>query len=529
MNLFGLPPTGRSNPPAFLNARSCREWLEGQPWADPAQSQARLLGQLNPLNRFTLQADERLRILEQMRESIYSVQSDCARKFAGRPLPLAPGEKACFDANQALWETLRTGYLRCLNACLEGDAKVSGQSALIAHRALHAMSMQQLDTLRAPHMPPSGFWRTLHQILFVAERLRIIDSRVVDPLQPQNRDSTVHSAYASILLLNAASPYALPYKQIQVAHRWLSKWGGKADISSAPAQDGRIAPVAIDLDQDSPSTHPNSNASNLRWLSLEKLARSVKRRVRMLEQGESPDALRLGREFPREATIGLLMHIYRHCCRGGFARTFPRRDGHQVVQLIAGADCVIHALAGQHFVHTQPNIDSLAASAGFDRHSLPPPGLTLEASYQIERWEVIDESPGGMRLVRLLDQPGVRLGPSQLLALSSDGGDQFQLGSSRWALNMPSGELHSGVQVFAGRPQVVGIRRISATVKDPLRSGFVLPEVTKIGQPACIITPVAWYRKDRELEVIDGPAKRIRLTGLVERGTDFERATFEAA
>ena len=142
---FDLPALGSEQPPAFDSARTCRDWLAAQPLANPAQAQALLLRQANLLNRFTMAPAERLKILELLRDPIAFAQTESARKFAGRPLPLAPPEQAGMDANRTLWQAVQTGYLHCLAACLDGSAELRPHAALIAQPALSALRAELLD------------------------------------------------------------------------------------------------------------------------------------------------------------------------------------------------------------------------------------------------------------------------------------------------------------------------------------------------------------------------------------------------
>jgi hypothetical protein len=114
---FDLPPTSTEQPPLFTSLDACGVWQKALPLSSPIQAQAQLLRQLHLLNRYTLDADTRLAMLETLREAIHFVQEEGEKKFSGKPLPLAPPDQAAFDAAHGLWQALATGYLRCLEAC----------------------------------------------------------------------------------------------------------------------------------------------------------------------------------------------------------------------------------------------------------------------------------------------------------------------------------------------------------------------------------------------------------------------------
>ena len=53
-----------------------------------------------------------------------------AKRFANRPLPMAESERATFEATIGLWDEMRLGYARCLDAALNKDAGMRAQAAL---------------------------------------------------------------------------------------------------------------------------------------------------------------------------------------------------------------------------------------------------------------------------------------------------------------------------------------------------------------------------------------------------------------
>lgn len=174
---FDLPSLGTGQPPAFVSARGCHDWLAVQPLANPGHAQALMLRQINLLNRYGIAPGERLKLLELLRDPIAFAQTESARKFAGRPLPLAPAEQAGMDANRTLWQALQTGYLHCLQACLEGSAELRPHAPLIAQRALSALRAELLDIYRAATDPPSQLWQVLHRVFSAAEQLARWPSR----------------------------------------------------------------------------------------------------------------------------------------------------------------------------------------------------------------------------------------------------------------------------------------------------------------------------------------------------------------
>ncbi|MBL8485003.1 MAG: hypothetical protein JNJ60_22595 [Rhodocyclaceae bacterium] len=523
---FELPTMGGAPAPAFTNSRACREWLSGLPLATPIQAQATLLGQINLLNRYPVAPDERLRMLELLREPVYYVQAETAKKFSGRPLPLSQSERAVFDANQNLWDTLRTGYVIVLQAALEGFSSLPAQAHVIAQRGLACLRELQLDLCRAPHEPPPGYWKNLHAIYAAAEALQCTKRQVSDPLQTEFRQTTVVASYCLPLLLNAASPHSLPLKHVTIINRWLMAWCLKANIHAEAPADLEPPPVAIDLESDTPGSLDQQGCSQLRWLDVARLSNSIRKRVLLLQRGESPQVLKLGDDCIPAVAMQLLQHIYRHCCRGGFTRSEPRRSARKAARLVAGLPAAHQLLASAESALAAPMIqDIFTFGRAAGGKTTAPQTIT---GYTMERWRVEDESPAGMRMTRLRQEAGMRIGAGQLVAVCPDEESGFLLGNARWALTLQSGELQAGVRLFAGTPAPVEIRLTGGEAMGRMAQAFLLPAVPRLNQAASVVIPATWYRPQRVLDVRGHDNVTIKLLDVIERGVDFERAYYEA-
>lgn len=528
---FDLPALGSGQPPAFDSARSCRDWLSAQPLANPAQAQALLMRQINLLNRFSLAAAERLKILELLRDPIAFAQTESARKFAGRPLPLAPPEQAGMDANRNLWQAVQTGYLHCLTACLEGDAALRPHAPLIAQRTLSALRAELLDIYRAPTDPPAQLWRTLHGVFSAAEKLNALAQPVNDSLQPEHPASSVVAAYAQTLLLHRASPYELTGRQLLQVERWLHRWGGKVSVLTAPPVEPRVPPLLVDLACDAPEA--GAQGGQLRWLDLSELSRSVKRRIVHLQRGESPATLGLGEDCVQPGCEHLLLHVYQQWCKGGAARLHPRRAGSGTCRLVTGLDAIHYYLSGKIF--RQPGQGDALSKTQADeiatfgrvatRHE---DDFSQMHGFMIEAWQVLDESATGYRLARPLSQSGGRVGGGQMIAIMPEGSQGFLLAVARWSRLTGGNELQAGIQILPGSPTCVALRGTGLTaVNEKYRPGFRLPAVPALKYPESVIVPAGWFRTGRIIELYEQTSRQIRLRQQLDRGSDFERCAFD--
>ena len=529
---FDLPAFSADQPPAFTSARGCRDWLAVQPLANAAHAQAMLLRQTNLLNRYPLTPAERLKILELLRDPIAFAQTESARKFAGRPLPLVPQEQSSMDANRSLWQALRIGYLHCLAACLEGQAELRPHAALIAQRVIGALRAELLDLYRAGSDPPAQSWRLLNRVFAAAENLAVLTQAVSDALQTAHPVSSVPAAYAGTLLLHRAGPYELSGRQLAQVERWLQRWSGKVSILAAPPAEPRVPPLVVDLSADKPEADA-ADGERLRWLDLSDLSRSVKRRIAHLQKGEAPAALGLGEDCVQPACEQLLRHLYRCWFKGGAKRQHPRHAGSGSCRLVTGIDAIQYYLSGRIFrqpgrsdAMSQTQIEEIATFGRLPtRHE---DDYSRQQGFVVESWRVLDESASGFRLARALDQAGARIGGGQMVAIRPERSHGYLLAVARWS-RITAGELQAGIRLIPGQPHTVALRGTGlAAIKEKYRPGFRIAAVPALNFPESVIVPAGWFRPGRIIEMFEQSSRQIRLLRQIDRGSDYERCAFES-
>lgn len=531
-NIFSLPEPGTDQPPAFLNARGCKEWLAAQPLANAANTQSSLLRQLGLLNRHAIEPAERLKIMELLREPIAFTQSESTRKFAGRPLPLAPPEQAGLDTNRTLWQAVQTGYLHCLAACRSGNTDILPHFALVAQRVIVALRSELLDIYRAPSDPPAKLWQTLHKVYALTEEAGLQTEPVRDPARSSRSTTSVAAAYAQTLLLHQASPYELSSRQLLQVERWLNRWEKKLSLLQAPPVDPRAPPLVIDLSADSPGTAKTGSAK-LRWIDLSELSRSIKKRLVLLQRGESPASLGLGEDCLQPGCELLLKQLYQHWCKGGATRAHQRKAGSGTCKLVANMEAAHYFISGKPFM--QPGEDKKLSKSQADEIATFGRVSTRHEDdhgqnrgYMIEEWRILDESPTGYRVSRPIAQAGGRIGGGHLVAIMPEGSRGFLLAAARWARLAGGKELQAGVQILPGNPQAVSLRGTGlSAVSEKYRPGFKLPAVPALQESVSVIVPAGWFRPGRVIELYEQSSRQIRLTQVLDRGSDFERCAFD--
>jgi hypothetical protein len=543
---FDLPPTSTEQPPLFTSLDACGVWQKALPLSSPIQAQAQLLRQLHLLNRYTLDADTRLAMLETLREAIHFVQEEGEKKFSGKPLPLAPPDQAAFDAAHGLWQALATGYLRCLEACPAAPAAPAdstSQAALIGQRALAALAEDQADLVRSGHQPNDAHWRLVNALYAHAETLGVAMTPVLDRLR-NIHPLTPAAAYSEMMLCSAASLHELLPRQQLWVMRWARLWAGKVKIQTTPPDLKTPAlPLCVDLDGSTPASFKPGSGPGARWLETSELRKSLKRRLTLLAKGDpadTPARLGLGEDCQEPLCGEVLRRIYPRWVKGGILRRYERHPLRGICRFVAGIDVIHYYLSG-HQAFKPPGSTSTGdlrrqreelatfgrIASRFEEEYSRNHGYQLESWEVVEDWGLLDQSSGGLRLVRSLTQPGGRLGIGQMVAVQPTGTSGLLLGTVRW-VQVTTDNLVAGIQLIPGEPVPAAVRGTGVMAQqDEYKPAFLLPPLEALDLPASIILLTGGFKQERIVDVwTETTTRQVKLKSLLDRGAGFERASY---
>jgi hypothetical protein len=531
---FNLPEISADADPEFTDSASCAAWLAELPLVNVAPSQIRLIDQLQELNRFNMPPAERLKVLEALREPVYFVQAEQIKKLVNKPLPLTQVERGIFGHVVELWQDLLTGYQRCLKSAAEG--KLKGRSALICQRALDCLASNMFDHCRIYHAFPEGYWLALHRLYRHAEESGQTATAVADPVRKM--DLSCAEMYVRALLFMLADPNEQQQKQLGQIHGWLERWARHVPVRRTAPESQSLPPLLLDLSA-AAGAYREADAgarSASHWLDIGELARTLKKCVVLLRKGEPPAKLGLGDDCAMPGVEQLLVLLFRLWCEGKNARMQTRRSVSVKVK-------VCSTLASMHF-HI----------SGFKTFRQPGPatGLTrrehdeiatfghtstrleeafIEAGgYATEDWLLQEESLSGMRIVRPAAAGSGRYVHTQLIAVRPADAMNFLVGAVRWLRSDEHENLHLGLRIVPGVPKAVAVRATGINAQsDKFVPALYCPALPALAAPASLILPPGWYRPTRVLEVYRDASELLLLSGVIERGSDFERVAIEPA
>ena len=231
MSEFKLPGIDPAAVPEFADGPSCKAWLENVPLANVSTAQHQLLVQVEEFNRYACGARERFEALEAIREAVNFVQIEQAKRFTNRALPMQDAEAAVFEDTIELWEQMRLGYLRCLEA---DDGALRQQRALICQRALAYSGLRMFHHYRAYRQVPGRDWLGLHRVYARAEGLGVAEEAVKDFLNRDVHDTSPRIAAMRAVLMGMCNPNELGPRQLTFVAHLLERWAVKLEVSEDP-------------------------------------------------------------------------------------------------------------------------------------------------------------------------------------------------------------------------------------------------------------------------------------------------------
>lgn len=533
MSEFKLPEISADAKPEFTDAASCADWLAELPLANVAPSQIRLLDQLRQLNRYDLAPAERLKVLEALREPVYFLQEHQIKKLANKPMPLTQVERGIFAHVVALWQELLIGYQRCLAGAAAGARE--SRLALLCQRGLDCVASNMFDHYRVYHVFPDAYWLTLHQIYRRVDGSSEVATLVNDPAR--TADVSCAEVYARALLFGLANPNEQQQKQLVQIRRWLEQWAQHVPVRHAVPEDKSLPPLLLDFTA-AKGAFREADAqgrSTQAWLDISELARTLKKCVVLLRKGETPASLGLGEDCAMPGVEQLLVLLFRLWCEGKNGRVQPRRSTSAKAQACSTLVSIHYQISGKTFRQpghakelSRRQRDEIAT---FGHASTRQEDAYIEAGgYAVEDWLLREESLSGLRIVRPAGSSGGRYAHTQLIAVRPADAKDFIVGMVRWLRTDENGDLQVGVNIVPGVPQAVAVRPTGINAQtEKFVPGLYCPALAALSSPASLIVPPGWYRPKRILEVYSDSSELLLLTGMIERGSDFERVAIELA
>jgi hypothetical protein len=508
--------------------KNCRDWLAQLPLTNAQQAHTALLAQLKTFNAATLAPADRLQVLELLREPVAFVQGERAKRYCNQPVPLETPIAAVWNDAIALWLAMAQGYQSCVDAGIM-------HLALVHQRALHYTGLAMYDHNRIYRAVPAGLWQQLHALYAAAEAHGIADATVSDVINHDAPNPSCASTYLHSLLAQHATPDALTLVQMAAVERWLKQWAPLVRLTPAAGPDHPVPPLAVVLGSGSGARSAKDlrPTANVRYLDLSGLGAMLAQMIAGLRNGKSPAELALGAEPRQPACENLLLVLNTQWCSAGDGRAEERSPASLKVLVSLTIAAMHYHLSGRAFrqpgtLLTKREEDDMQMFGHVSERT--EQALLSMRSGALETWQIINHSASGV--LGMCRQPDAvtRVSHNQLLGLRTAAGKTFYLGIVQRLSIDESGAVAVGLRVIPGVPQPVAVRVAGALTPDAKKydRALLMPEDGARKIPASLVVAPAAYQPNRPVDLYIDAQKPAKFVSLLDKGVNFERATFAA-
>lgn len=504
MDWLRLPEPRKDIEPGFCDLPSAKAWLATQPKAQPMHMLVVIGQQIEAIESAMLPPPLALELLNLLRTAAIPCLDAVEPRYVRKALPMLDDDQRSFELAQRLWQRMGIAYLRLAPHFKPAEKLVP------LHRAATAFRMAEYCHFLAARECPSMLDQLLFAVLAQGESHALLRQALPDPDLPHLGESNIGGHLAWAFMLRLVDPYRLSAAQLTVANRTISRWRELAAFQSMPDDDPKGH--SVDLAPLFGETFPESIP---RWLEVHKVTRKIDQRIAALQQGESPEALKLGRELSPTACIRLLRDIESSLEVHAQQRSTEIGE----IELAFGADYAYAAFTGEMLVTSTLDAGSATlahqrvAMFGFDRVSTMPTAVK-KLNVPSENWLLVDG-----KAIRPADRRGARRQSPCLVASTSLGGPR--LGVMIGLQSIQGGALAADIRWYDERIEAGRLARpVPQDRQMPVTPVFLLHD----GDTCTLIVPASAALRLETGQSLEGTSvKHIRPTEVLERGVDFVR------
>jgi hypothetical protein len=513
------------------NAAAIADWVAALPMANTAQVAAHLDQATTEVSRLQCSAAERFAMLEHLRPPLHYISTRLDRAALNN----SNDSDSIAQAAQNLEATLTTGYKAVVRDALPQWSKRSGKSELpkAIHRALSDMSRVMLRTFQLYVTPPNQMWQELNQLYFLAEQLKLQDTKVEDTENHNDSSSRILDAYLRPVLLNLCKPNQLRYENLTRIFNALEQWTSRVSIE--PTSGECLFSVDLAIDQGPIFSNMLKAPKQPRGISIDVLVYELEAYLKEIDSNVPvPDYLDepllshlvsawgsiTQRSFRRLETTGSIavavgLRTAHYFISGGVefgdqvrsSDTMLKREinpfGDRNIEIGYGKQSDVWERAQDvgSKIPINPNIldperilyESKTQQAGLSDQKAEP-------KFRFYNTQAMDTSPGGY-CVHWLDAIPNNLQTGELVAMRDASDPRWCVAVVRWIRQNQQGTT-MGIELIAPRAIPVATRVIQKKggPTDYARA-FLLPELKPINQPATLITSRVPFASDQKIHI----------------------------
>lgn len=519
-------PEQSANLTVETRPRQVQEWLDALPFANLGETSRKLRDALASVNRFKLNEEARLKLLEIYRATIYQVLPDLESLFSGKPLPLPEKSKQTANVSRELLVELANGYKIVLSEYLNRRMAFGGgkQLPIVIQRAMESLSKILTVCYETYGPTPAGVWSEMHQLYRYALHHNIQDESV-----DANGDATsINITYKQALLLALADPYRLMHGEVHKILDYLAQFSERAQLVPIGPAQGTAGLFLVRLDSDKPPKALSHNSTGLDpatdiILNTIELARLLHQQILNPDSDLTVHQFKATRSAKDPGYVDLMKRLLKHW---GIApkRVFNRVETGMQLQICSGIRAVHYFLNGEKpFIADNPASDD---DIHVDASESGSP--QAQQSYSAATWTVLNESAGGLALRKEPDSPAeMRVG--EIIGVKAEDSETWAVGVVRWVHSKNGNDLELGAQMLAPKATPISLIPSIGVANERTSPALLLPEIAALKQPPTLIAGRGLFQRERELvlEQATGSPMHVRASALVEFSAHFDMFHFK--
>lgn len=466
---------------------------------------------------------QRFAALEGLRAGAIAASESRQATYAGKPIPLADGERQSWEDVVGLWQAFYLAYALCADADQE-----AATAASVSQRALDSLGRAIRAHTQAYRAVPGTIWKEFHSCYRSAADCSLAETPVRDP-HHANSETCCKHAYVGTLLYECANPYALSAAQMRLLAQWLPHWLGLIDIMVSEPLWASRSPLALDLGGEVGArlAREVGTGETVRYLDTSALGMRLRELADCLRNDRSAAELQAAGETPRAALERLLTHLYVQWCSAGSATGDERQGEALRAQIALGMHAVHFQISGRAF--RQPGLRYTRE----EEHDLATFGHITERtehrlltgrSAALEPCDLMSQNATGLTMRRKADLPA-RIAYGQLVAMRTSSIDPPRLGVVQRLKVDASGETHIGMRLVRGEARGVALRATGDPGQKYERALLIEADAQR-AIPATLVIEPGRFAPGSRVEMHTSRAEQVTIGAYVERGFDFDRVAF---
>ena len=557
-----MPKQEQANKNSFdISARHLQKWIKDLPRANVGETSKRLYALLKQTNQVHYPYQKRIALLELLRAPIAHVTSSMKKHFIGISLPLADKNQKIANITKKLFFYMAVGYKIALEDALSKQSFFDKPPfAMLIHRSMTYMGKDILTSYQSYSQFSNQHWSELHKLFSYAEKKLILHKKITDQQHLYLKETSIMDEYSRILLLSLASPSHLRHGESGKVYDSLEKWLTVPIIRNLTSEDKKQDHFVDNLDLASAPSLLSFSLANgvidesaLRIIETKDLCKKIEHELQITIDNEahSNNAININNQNLSYDLLQRLLISWNVATK----RHFPRKSKNEQIKITIGLSAAHQLIlqknqtknnekyrskynSNSHFSATDVSnkIESPAADV-WDLIYTPDtitasPSIKDEQNaatlkkYQTDDWIIINESTKGLSLNNRDELNNkVQVGELASICRQADGKTiKWNIGVIRWLRFNADESLQMGIEILNPNSAAIGIRTETA----PLQRALMLPELSKLQQPASLITsPGTWKKGDKIAINMQGKEIFARFTNPIQNTSLFSQFQFE--